>query len=46
MTSQIVHVVSIDDVPIKLGSDSFQSKLVNGAQYSDVLFFVPKRFVS
>ena len=39
VTSQIVHVVSIDEVPIKFGSDSFQSKLVSGAQYSEVLFY-------
>ncbi len=34
----IVHVVSILDVPIKLGSTSFQSKDVSGAQKSEFLF--------
>ena len=31
----------MDDVPIKLGSASFQSKLVRGAQYSEILFYGP-----
>jgi len=35
---QIVHVVSILDVPIKFGSTSFQSNEVNGAQKSEFLF--------
>ena len=34
----IVQVVSILEVPIKLGSTSFQSKDVNGAQKSEFLF--------
>jgi hypothetical protein len=34
----IVQVVSILDVPIKLGSISFQSNDVNGAQKSEFLF--------
>jgi hypothetical protein len=34
----IVQVVSILDVPIKLGSTSFQSNDVNGAQKSEFLF--------
>ena len=38
--SHIVQVVSIDAVPIKLGSVSFQSNEVSGAQYSLFLFFV------
>lgn len=29
----MVQVVSIEDVPIRFGSASFQSKLVSGAQY-------------
>ena len=33
--SQMVHVVSMLDVPIIVGSVSFQSKEVSGAQYSD-----------
>jgi len=32
--SQIVQVVSILDVPMMVGSSSFQSKEVSGAQYS------------
>lgn len=36
---QIVHVVSIDEVPILFGSASFQSNDVSGAQNSDVLFW-------
>ena len=36
---QIVHVVSILEVPIKFGSTSFQSKLVKGAQKSEFLFY-------
>lgn len=35
---QIVHVVSIDDVPIIFKSTSFQSNDVNGAQKSEFLF--------
>lgn len=34
----IVHVVSILEVPIKLGSTSFQSNEVSGAQKSEFLF--------
>lgn len=33
--SQIVHVVSIDEVPMMAGLYWFQSKLVIGAQYSE-----------
>ena len=40
VTSQMVHVVSIDDVPIRFGSISFQSKDVSGAQKSEDLFCV------
>ncbi len=36
--SQMVHVVSMLDVPIIVGSVSFQSNDVNGAQYSLPLF--------
>jgi len=36
--SQMVHVVSILDVPSLLGSVSFQSKAVKGAQNSLFLF--------
>jgi hypothetical protein len=36
--SQIVHVVSMLLVPRRLGSWSFQSKLVNGAQNSLLRF--------
>ncbi len=32
--SHIVHVVSIEHVPMREGSVSFQSKEVKGAQYS------------
>ena len=35
---QMVHVVSMLDVPNKLGSTSFQSNDVNGAQKSEFLF--------
>ena len=38
--SQIVQVVSILEVPILLGSTSFQSKEVNGAQNSLVLLLL------
>jgi len=34
----MVQVVSMLDVPIKLGSTSFQSKDVKGAQKSEFLF--------
>jgi uncharacterized protein YigA (DUF484 family) len=34
LMSHIVHVVSMEQVPIIEGSVSFQSKLVSGAQYS------------
>jgi hypothetical protein len=34
LISHIVHVVSMEQVPIIEGSVSFQSKLVSGAQYS------------
>lgn len=33
-----MHVVSIEDVPIKFGSTSFQSNEVRGAQKSEFLF--------
>lgn len=36
---QIVHVVSILDVPRRFGSTSFQSNDVNGAQKSEFLFW-------
>ena len=36
---QIVHVVSMLDVPSRFGSTSFQSKDVNGAQKSEFLFW-------
>ena len=35
---QMVQVVSIDDVPIRFGSISFQSNDVSGAQKSEFLF--------
>jgi hypothetical protein len=41
--SQIVHVVSILDVPTIVGSDSFQSKEVNGAQNSECRFCSRRR---
>ena len=34
-----MHVVSIDEVPIRFGSISFQSNEVSGAQKSEFLFF-------
>ena len=36
--SQMVQVVSMLEVPRRLGSVSFQSKEVRGAQYSEFLF--------
>ena len=36
--SQIVTVVSIDDVAMRVGSITFQSNDVNGAQNSELLF--------
>jgi hypothetical protein len=38
--SQMVHVVSMLDVPIIVGSVSFQSNDVSGAQYSLLLFCI------
>ncbi len=38
--SQMVQVVSMDEVPRRLGSASFQSKEVSGAANSDCLFCV------
>ena len=38
-TSHIVHVVSMEHVPIMLGSTSFQSNDVMGAQSSLFLFY-------
>ena len=35
----MVHVVSMDDVPIRFGSISFQSNEVRGAQKSEFLFY-------
>ena len=46
VTSQIVHVVSMDDVPIRFGSVEFQSKEVSGAQYSLFLFCERKQRVA
>ncbi len=34
-----MHVVSIDEVPMRFGSTSFQSNEVKGAQKSEFLFF-------
>jgi hypothetical protein len=34
LTSHMVHVVSTEHVPIRVGSTSFQSNEVKGAQYS------------
>ena len=39
---QIVHVVSMDEVPNRLGSTSFQSKEVSGAQKSEFLLLFNK----
>jgi hypothetical protein len=43
LMSQIVHVVSIDDVPKILVSVMFQSNDVNGAQNSEFLVCVMSR---
>ena len=40
--SQMVHVVSIEDVPIMFGSVSFQSNEVRGAQNSVFLLLLSK----
>ena len=40
--SQMVQVVSMEDVPKRLGSVSFQSKEVSGAQNSVFLFCMPQ----
>jgi hypothetical protein len=42
LSYQIVHVVSMDDVPSKLASTSFQSKEVSGAQKSEFLLLFNK----
>lgn len=42
---QIVHVVSMLEVPIRFGSTSFQSKLVRGAQKSEFLFCSVKTLI-
>jgi hypothetical protein len=39
----IVQVVSMLEVPISVGSASFQSKEVSGAQYSCPLFYAADR---
>ena len=39
---QIVQVVSMEEVPSKLGSTSFQSKEVSGAQKSEFLLLFNK----
>ena len=41
--SQMVQVVSMDEVPMMLGSVSFQSKEVSGAQNSVFLFCADRR---
>ena len=41
-----MHVVSIDDVPTRLGSESFQSKDVRGAQYSEFLLLLSSATIS
>ena len=44
--SQMVHVVSMLDVPSLFGSVSFQSKDVKGAQNSLFLFCINTQLVS
>ena len=39
-TSQMVHVVSMEQDPMMVGSASFQSKLVSGAQYSAIHTYI------
>lgn len=41
-----MHVVSMDDVPTIVGSVSFQSKEVNGAQYSEFLLLLSSATIS
>lgn len=41
----MVHVVSILEVPTRLGSNSFQSNDVSGAQKSEFLFWKKDRLL-